>query len=98
MNVTKTQSDKNVTLLVEGRLDTMTSPNLEKEILAISESAESLTIDFSKLDYISSAGLRVLLSAHKSFAKKGGMCVINVNETVMDIFEVTGFKDILNVK
>ena len=97
MTVTKTQNASSVTLSVEGRLDTITSPDLEKEIASISD-ANDLTIDFAKLDYISSAGLRVLLSTHKNFAKKGGMTIINVNETVLDIFDVTGFKDILNIK
>ena len=98
MTVTKNENGNSVTLCVEGRLDTMTSPDLEKEILALADSVNDLTIDFIKLDYISSAGLRVLLSAHKSFAKKGGMTITNVNETVLDIFEVTGFKDILTIK
>jgi anti-sigma B factor antagonist len=97
MTVTKNQNGTAVTLAVEGRLDTITAPDLEKEIQAISDATE-LTIDFAKLEYISSAGLRVLLSAHKTFAKKGGMIIINVNETVLEIFNVTGFEDILNIK
>lgn len=98
MTVTKTGNGTSLTLSVEGRLDTLTAPDLEKEIGAVSESANELVIDFAKLEYISSAGLRVLLSAHKIFAKKGGMTITNVNETVSDIFEVTGFKDILTIK
>ena len=97
MTITKTQNGSSVTMNVEGRLDTTTAPVLEKEISALSD-ANELTIDFAKLDYISSAGLRVLLSAHKTFSNKGGMTIINVNEIVMDIFEVTGFNDILNIK
>ena len=97
MTVTKNQNGTSVTLSVEGRLDTITAPDLEKEIQSLAE-ATSLEIDFTKLEYISSAGLRVLLSAHKAFAKKGGMTITNVNETVLDIFDVTGFKDILNIK
>ena len=98
MTITKSMNGKALFLAVEGRLDTVTSPDLEKEISQELESADSLTVDFTKLDYISSAGLRVLLSAHKNFTKKGGMVITNVSDTVMDIFVVTGFKDILNIK
>ena len=97
MTISKTQNGTDVTLAIEGRLDTMTAPDLEKEIAALTDVA-SLTVDCTKLDYISSAGLRVLLSTHKAFAKKGGLTVTNVNDTLLDIFEVTGFKDILNIK
>ena len=97
MNINKTQNEGIVTLNVEGRLDTVTAPELDKEIGTLAD-AKELILDFSKLEYISSAGLRVLLSAHKSFAGKGGMTVTNVNEIVADIFEVTGFNDILNIK
>ena len=96
MTIEKKMDGKTMTLSVEGRLDTLTAPDLEKEILAI-EGADALVMDFANLDYISSAGLRLLLSTHKAYAKKGGMTVKNVNETVLDIFEVTGFKDILNI-
>ena len=98
MTITKAQTGTKLSLGVEGRLDTVTAPELEKEITSVAENVNELTVDFAKLDYISSAGLRVLLSAHKNFAKKGGMTIINVNETVMDIFDVTGFKDILTIK
>ena len=98
MTITKKENGKSFTLSVEGRLDTLTAPELEKEINELSASAEDLVVDFAKLEYISSAGLRVLLSAHKVFAKKSGMTITNVNETIMDIFEVTGFKDILTIK
>ncbi|MBQ4378981.1 MAG: STAS domain-containing protein [Treponema sp.] len=92
-----TSNNDAVTLTLEGRLDTITAPDLEKEIVSLTE-ASSLELDFSKLDYISSAGLRVLLTARKTFAKKGGMIIKNVNETVLDIFEVTGFRDILSIQ
>lgn len=98
MTITKTENGTSLTLNVEGRLDTMTAPELEKEISASTANVNELVIDFTKLEYISSAGLRVLLAAHKNFAKKGGMSITNVNETVMDIFDVTGFKDILVIK
>ena len=97
MNISKTQNGISVTLAVEGRLDTVTAPELEKTIGSLSDTKE-LCIDFAKLNYISSAGLRVLLSAHKTFSKKGNLTIINVNETVMEIFDVTGFKDILNIQ
>ena len=98
MTITKNQNGSALTVCVEGRLDTVTAPDLEKEIAAVADSVNELTVDFAKLDYISSAGLRVLLSTHKNFAKKGGMTITNVNETVMDIFDVTGFRDILTIK
>ena len=97
MTVLKRMNGSEANLLVEGRLDTVTAPDLEKELLLLSE-ASSLEMDFSKLEYISSAGLRVLLSAHKVFAKKNGMTITNVGEMVMDVFEVTGFKDILSIR
>ena len=97
MVISKKQEDAVVTLSLEGRLDTVTAPELEKAVTELTN-ADSLVIDLAKLEYISSAGLRVLLSAHKSFAKKGGMTVKNVNEVVADIFDVTGFKDILNIQ
>ena len=97
MTITKTQNGTDLTLALEGRLDTMTAPELEAELGKSLEGADSLTLDFSKLEYISSAGLRVLLSAHKAMSAKGGMKVTNVNEIVQEVFEVTGFADILNI-
>ena len=98
MTIAKTQNGSALTLALEGRLDTVTSPELEKELKASMSGAESLVLDFSKLDYISSAGLRVLLSAHKAMSGKGGMKVINVNEVVQEVFDVTGFADILTIE
>ena len=85
-------------LTLEGRLDTTTAPQLEEELKDALEGAESIVLDFEKLDYISSAGLRVLLSTQKVMVKKGGMVIRNVNENIMDIFEVTGFADILDIQ
>ena len=85
-------------IALEGRLDTMTSPELEAELKQSMPGAESLTLDFSKLEYISSAGLRVLLSAHKAMSAKGGMKVTHVNEVIGEVFEVTGFADILTIE
>jgi len=98
MIITKNVKDTELTLCIEGRLDTITAPELEKELAQSADSADSLVINCEKLDYISSAGLRVLLAAHKQFSKKQGLTITNVNPNVMDIFEVTGFKDILNFK
>jgi len=98
MTINKTQNGKDLTLALEGRLDTMTAPSLETELNEDLKEAETLTLDFSKLEYISSAGLRVLLSAHKVMSAKGGMKVTNVNEIVREVFEVTGFADILTIE
>lgn len=98
MTITKTQNGTALEIALEGRLDTMTAPELEAELNASLGGAESLALDFSKLDYISSAGLRVLLSAHKAMSTKGGMKVKNVNEIVREVFDVTGFADILTIE
>ena len=98
MKITKNVNGNIATIALEGRLDTTTAPELEKELKAVIESADALTLDFSDLDYISSAGLRVLLSAHKAMSKKGGMKVVNVNELVREVFDVTGFSDILTIE
>ena len=98
MNMTKTQNGTELTIALEGRLDTTTAPELEQALKQDLEGATALTLDFSKLDYISSAGLRVLLSAHKALARKGGMKVTHVNEIVNEVFEVTGFSDILTIE
>ena len=98
MTITKEQNGTALKISLEGRLDTMTSPELEAELQKSLAGADSLTMDFSKLDYISSAGLRVLLSAHKAMNAKGGMKVTNVNEIVREVLEVTGFSDILTIE
>ena len=98
MTINKTQNGTALTIALEGRLDTMTAPELEAELKKSLDGMETLTLDFSKLDYISSAGLRVLLSAHKLMSSKGGMKVTNVNDVVQEVFEVTGFADILTIE
>ena len=98
MNITKTQNGTALTIALEGRLDTTTAPELEKEMKDLLPAATELTMDFAKLEYISSAGLRGLLSAHKVMAPKGGMKVTNVNDIVREVFDVTGFIDILNIE
>lgn len=85
-------------LEITGRLDTITAPTLDKTINDHFDEFESLILDLKNLEYISSAGLRVLLSAQKKMQQKGAMKVINVCEEVMDVFEMTGFADILNIE
>ena len=98
MKINKTQNGSELLIALEGRLDTTTAPELEKELKDSIGGVEDLTIDFEKLDYISSAGLRVLLSAQKIMMKQGEMKVVHVNETIMEIFEVTGFSEILTIE
>ena len=83
---------------MEGRLDTITSPDLEQELMTIIPETKELVLDFEKLDYLSSAGLRVLLAAQKAIAGKGATKLIHVNEPVQGVFEVTGFADILTIE
>ena len=98
MTIEKKMNGTALEIALEGRLDTMTAPELEAELNQSMSGADSLTLDFSKLEYISSAGLRVLLSAHKAMSTKGGMKVTHVNEIVQEVFEVTGFADILTIE
>ena len=98
MTIQKEQNGKDLKLAVEGRLDPLTAPELEAELGREMPGAETLTLDFSKLDYISSAGLRVLLAAHKAMSRKGGMKVTGVNEIVQEVFDVTGFSDVLTIE
>ena len=97
MKISKNLNGTALTIGLEGRLDTTTAPELEKELGGLND-VTTLTLDFSKLEYISSAGLRVLLAAHKIMSRKGGMKVTNVNEIVNEVFEVTGFSDILTIE
>ena len=85
-------------LVLSGRLDTITAPQLEAELKKNIDGITSLLFDFSDLEYLSSAGLRVLLAAQKVMNKQGSMVIKNVNDTIMEIFEVTGFADILTIK
>ena len=98
MTITKTQNGTALTVALEGRLDTTTAPDLEKALRDSLNGVTNLTLDFTRLEYISSAGLRVLLSTHKAMAGKGGMKVTHVNEIVNEVFEVTGFADILTIE
>ena len=98
MTIKKTQNGGELTVALEGRLDTTTAPQLEAELKNSLDGINTLVLDFEKLDYISSAGLRVLLSAHKQMAKRDGMKVVHVNETVSEVFDVTGVGDILDIE
>ncbi len=97
LNIEKKPNGAELTVALTGRLDTTTAPELEKELKASLGGVSDLVIDMNALEYISSAGLRVLLSAQKIMNRQGDMKVVNVNETIMEIFEVTGFSDILNI-
>lgn len=98
LNINKKMEGDTLHVTLEGRLDTTTSPQLEGELKSDLEDAAALVLDFEKLEYISSAGLRVLLSAQKIMNTKGGMKVTHVNDVIMEIFEVTGFTDILTIE
>ena len=98
LNITKNRVEKNLDIALEGRLDTMTAPDLEAQLASSIGGVENLVFDMTKLEYISSAGLRVLLSAQKTMNKQGEMIVKNATEEVKEIFEVTGFSDILNIE
>ncbi len=98
MTLTKQQEGPNLTVVVEGRLDTATAPLLEETLKTSLDGVARLTLDFSKLAYVSSAGLRVILSAQKQMSKKGKMVVKNVQENVRDVFDVTGFTGILTIE
>lgn len=98
MNITKMQDGSTLTIAIEGRLDTTTAPELEKELKEALPGVSALTLDFEKLEYISSAGLRVLLAAQKTMNRQGEMKLVNVCDTIMEIFDVTGFSDILTIE
>ena len=97
MTITKNATDSTLRIALEGRLDTNTAPQLEAELKASLPGVTELELDFSGLVYISSAGLRVLLSAQKTMNKQGKMTIHHVNETIMEVFEITGFVDILTI-
>lgn len=98
MEIKKTLNGNELLVAVEGRLDTTTAPQLEENVRSGIDGMKSLVFDFEKLEYISSAGLRVLLAMQKIMNKQGSMTIRNVNETVMEVFEVTGFVDILTIE
>ena len=98
LNIETKRNASELTVELSGRLDTNTAPELEAALKTALEGVEELTFDLEKLDYISSAGLRVLLAAQKTMNQQGSMKVKNANEIIMEIFEVTGFADILTIE
>ena len=98
MNIQKTVSGTTLTVALEGRLDTTTAPKLEEELRSSVDGITRLVFDLAKLEYISSAGLRVLLAMQKLMNQQGEMVLQNMNEAVMEVFEVTGFSDILRIE
>ena len=98
MNINHLMNGTELTLAMNGRLDTSTAPMLEGELSTRLDGVESLVFDLAELSYLSSAGLRVLLSAQNQMNRQGKMTVRNVNETIMEIFEITGFSDILTIE
>ncbi|MCI7807182.1 MAG: STAS domain-containing protein [Spirochaetales bacterium] len=97
MNINKELNGTTLKVTVEGRLDTTTAPVAEAELRSSIGGITELVLDFGKLEYISSAGLRVILAMQKIMMRQGSMVIRNVNETVMEVFEVTGFSDILTI-
>ena len=98
MTIEKNLNGTTLSIALNGRLDTTTAPQLEAELKAALDGITNLTLDFAALDYLSSAGLRVLLATQKQMNKQGAMVVRNVNETIAEIFDVTGFSDILTIE
>ena len=98
MTIKKTVEGTELNLALTGRLDTTTAPQLETELKRSIGRVESLVLDFAGLEYLSSAGLRVLLAAQKVMNKQGKMVIRNVNETISEVFEITGFSDILTIE
>ena len=97
LNIEKKAEGTALCVALGGRLDTVSSPELEKELKASLDGVTELTLDMRGLDYISSAGLRVLRGAQKTMNRQGEMKLVNVGGTIMEIFEVTGFADILTI-
>ena len=98
MTIRKMRDGDELTLVLTGRLDTSTAPDLELELKSVLGGLKSLVIDMEKLDYVSSAGLRVLLYAKKEMNRQGKMTVRHVNEMVMEVFDITGFTEILTIE
>lgn len=98
MTINKNAESGKLTISIEGRLDTMTSPQLEAELKDSIDGIEELIFDFSGVEYISSAGLRVLLAAQKTMNRQGSMKLTGVSDEIMEVFEITGFSDILTLE
>ena len=98
MKINQNREAEKLTLAIEGRLDTTTAPELEKACDSILDGVSELVFDMTNLEYVSSAGLRVLLKVQKVMARRGKLKLVGVNETVMEVFEITGFSDILTIE
>ena len=98
MNINKIVDGATLQIALEGRLDTTTAPQLEAELKQSMDGITLLELDFDKLEYLSSAGLRVILAAQKTMNKQGKLVIRHVNKTIMEVFEVTGFIDILTME
>ena len=98
MTIEKNINGEAVTLIVSGRLDTQTAPELEKELDSILSGLKELTFDMTNLEYVSSAGLRVILKAQKAMNAQGSMKLTGVNDSIMEVFDITGFLDILTIE
>ena len=98
MTIEKKINNDAVTLIVSGRLDTQTAPELEKELDSILSGLKELTFDMTNLEYVSSAGLRVILKAQKAMNVQGSMKLTGVNDSIMEVFDITGFLDILTIE
>ena len=98
MNLKKTVENDALTIALQGRLDTTTAPQLDQELQNSLAGTALLRFDFEELEYISSAGLRVLLNAQKRMNRQGSMVICNVNETIAEVFDITGFSDILTIE
>ena len=98
MTIEKKINNESATLIVSGRLDTQTAPELEKELDAVLSGLKELTFDMTNLEYVSSAGLRVILKAQKAMNAQGSMKLTGVNDSIMEVFDITGFLDILTIE
>lgn len=98
MTISKILNEKELALAIEGRIDTTTAPELENELKTCLDGVENLILDLAGLEYISSAGLRVVLTAQKTMSKQGNMIIKNVNESVMEVFDITGMVDLLTIE
>ena len=98
MTIEKKSGNESATLIVSGRLDTQTAPELEKELDGVLAGLKELTFDFTNLEYVSSAGLRVILKAQKAMNAQGSMKLTGVNDSIMEVFDITGFLDILTIE
>jgi len=98
MTIDKKANGTELVMVISGRMDTTTAPQLEAELKSSLDGVDKLVLDFEKLEYVSSAGLRVILAAQKTMNKQGEMVIKNVSEVIMEVFEITGFVDILTIE